>query len=154
MDKRNALLLNKSIKGPGETLKSWNETKTDPNSEIGQIMNDEAIAGNPYVSKAKDYTLLHQNSIDKMMQGNITPDTVLKKKIEMEKSGLLKKLMAENTFETTLMEMGAFAGGGMSSSGGSPVAPMNASPSQKPKKKFKSVSDLLNDSVKNLNGGK
>jgi len=136
---RTTLLLNKSIKGPGETLKSWNETKTDPNKEISNIMHDEEIAKNSNVSKSRDYDILHQDSLTKMMQGKVSADDALKRKLELEKSGMLKAVMNENE---EINEMGgAFAGGGMATTG-TPIAPMNSTPYHKPKKK-KTLSETI-----------
>jgi len=116
-----ALMLNRMIKGPSETLKFWKEAKQDPNN-IGQIIHDEAIAENPHIVKPGSEEILHTDSITRLMRGNVNPDAALKEKLNLEKKAMLGPILKESE----MIENGIVAGVTTGVSTGTPIAPISS----------------------------
>jgi len=123
MDYQTLLLQNKLLKPANIVNKFWKSNKEDPNKEISNTVHDDAIALNPQIYKPGTEEILHMNSIDKLMRGNVTPDTALKQKIELKKKDMLNQILKES-FEFS--ENGVVAGVSTGVSTGSPIAPISS----------------------------
>jgi len=120
MDYQALLLQNKLLKPANIIEKFWKSDKHDPNEEIPNTLHDEAIASNPQIYKSGTEEILHMNSIDRLMRGNVNPDTALKQRIELEKKDMLNQILKESIdfFENGI----SGATGGVST--GAPIAPI------------------------------
>ena len=121
----NSLMLNHHIQNPENSLKSWKQSKKDPNNNA-YIFHDEALAENPNVAKQGSEANLHMDSTTKLMRGkNFKSDDILKQKIDLEKKGMLNQVIKENE----IIEMSGAVGG-------APIAPIASSPApiKSPKK--------------------
>jgi hypothetical protein len=117
---RLALMLNKQMKGPQETLQQMAQTGVDPNNELGEELHNEAVADNPKIEKNSES--LHADALTKAMRPKtFTGDTLYKMKMDLKAKGIdPEQLMHENSEEMsetsgTMVSSGAGAG---------PVAPM------------------------------
>jgi len=113
-----ALILNKQLKGPRETLNQMAQTGVDPNNGLGEEMHNDAVANNPKILKDPDS--LHADSLEKAMRPKaFNGDTLYKLRMNLKSKGIdPSQLIRENSNELNEMN-GAMISSG---AGAGPVA--------------------------------